>query len=219
MKHLLLTILAFSLAFTLLAQENGPAEAPAAPAKEAEEQTASKGLSGKVTISADRMEMILKKIAKLDGNVEVVFYPSGETLQSLKKQFKGDDIRVILNADHMTVFFPEAGADKENTSSRPEKILATGRIKLHTPDGKSATGDQAAWDLTNGSTIALEGKCTILADGRIMNSSRVVYDFNESRFSAARAIITLPVASRSDSEILPGVKAESGNAPKENQQK
>ena len=215
MKHLLLTILAFALATAVVAQESGTPTSPEAPAVAV--PVSSKGITGKVTVSADRMEMILQKIAKLNGNVEVIFYPSGDTLQNLKKQVKGDDVRVILNADHMTIFFPEAGTGAP--SSRPEKIQATGHVKLHTPDGKSATGDQASWDLLNGSTITLEGKCTLLADGRIMNSSNVVYDFNENLFTAARAIITLPVASRGDSEILPGVKAESGNAPKENQQK
>ena len=199
-----------------------PAEAASenAKSKESEEK---KGIEGKISISADRMEMVLEKIAKLDGNVEIVFIPEGKTLEELRKKLKTSDVRVILNADRMTVFFPEktkgtkavaddgkapAADQKKTSSSAPSKIHANGRVKIHTPDGKSATGEQAVWDFANGNSIMLEGKCTILSDGHVMTSPKVTYNMEENRFVASRAVITLPVGNSAlkDKE-LPGLDA------------
>ncbi|MGN0866806.1 MAG: LptA/OstA family protein [Oligosphaeraceae bacterium] len=156
--------------------------------------------SGTVTIAADRMEMTLQHSATLEGNVEVVFLPAGETLQTLQKQIPGEDQRVVLNADQMEVFFQEG-------SSTPRRIQATGRVRIHTADGKSATGDQGMWELEDGgNAIILEGKCTILADGRVMTSSRIRYDLKENRFEAARAVLTLPVDGREEASPLELVK-------------
>ena len=180
LASLILLLLTLALPASLKAQEN-----PTAP------ETTNTPVSGTVTIAADRMEFVLRKTASLEGNVEVVFTPQGETLEQFKKQVQGDDVRVILNADRMTVLFPEA----EEGSSRPQKIQAFGKVRIHTPDGKSATGDQGLWDLAGGSAIILEGDCTVLADGRVLTSSRITYDLKENRFQAARAVLTLPVES------------------------
>ncbi len=178
---ILLLLLTLALPASLKAQET-PTDA---------ETTSNTPVSGTVTIAADRMEFVLRKTASLEGNVEVVFTPQGETLEQFKKQVQGDDVRVILNADRMTVLFPEA----EEGSSRPQKIQAFGKVRIHTPDGKSATGDQGLWDLAGGSAIILEGDCTVLADGRVLTSSRITYDLKGNRFQAARAVLTLPVES------------------------
>lgn len=177
---ILLLLLTLALPASLKAQETT-----------ADAETTSTPVSGTVTIAADRMEFVLRKTASLEGNVEVVFTPQGETLEQFKKQVQGDDVRVILNADRMTVLFPET----EEGSSRPQKIQAFGKVRIHTPDGKSATGDQGLWDLAGGSAIILEGDCTVLADGRVLTSSRITYDLKENRFQAARAVLTLPVES------------------------
>lgn len=189
------------------------------------EEEEKKGVEGKVSISADRMEMVLEKVAKLDGNVEIVFIPEGQTLEDLKKQVKSSDVRIILNADHITVFFPEKAAVTEKdeaskepkanavsgaktSSSAPSKIMASGRVKIHTPDGKSATGEQAVWDFTNGNSIMLEGKCTIMSEGHILTSPKVTYNMEENRFVASRAVITLPVGnSTMKNKDLPGLDA------------
>ncbi|GEM_PF-4364734 len=189
MKKALSILVALLLCSTAFAQETTSPEQSQQPAKA---ETKNLPLTGKVTIAADHMETILKKIAKLDGNVEVTFIPTEETLEKLKKQFQGDEVRLILNSDHMTLFFAEENGE---ATSRPEKIQATGRVRIHTPDGRSATGDQAEWDMSNGGAIVLEGKCTVLADGRVMNSTRITYDIQENRLNAERAIITLPVQS------------------------
>lgn len=188
-------LLLLALAPAATAQEpQEPATPPAAalPAEEMQEEEKTP-VSGTVTIAADRMEFILRKTASLEGNVEVVFTPQGETLEQFKKQVQGDDVRVILNADRMTILFPEG----EEDFSRPRKIQAFGKVRIHTPDGKSATGDQGLWDLAGGSAILLEGDCTVLADGRVLTSSRITYDLKENRFQAARAVLTLPVESSS----------------------
>lgn len=187
-------LLLLALAPAATAQEpQDPATTPAAtaPAEEVQQEEEKTPVSGTVTIAADRMEFILRKTASLEGNVEVVFTPQGETLEQFKKQVQGDDVRVILNADRMTVLFPEG----EEDASRPQKIQAFGKVRIHTPDGKSATGDQGLWDLAGGSAILLEGDCTVLADGRVLTSSRITYDLKENRFQAARAVLTLPVES------------------------
>lgn len=188
----LLTLVLFSLAF---AQETPAPAQTTQPTTATEEKSIP--LTGKVTIAADHMEAVLKNYTKLDGNVEITFIPSGETLAKLKKQIQSDEIRVILNADHMTLFFAEENGE---TSSRPDKIQANGRVRIHTPDGRSATGDQAEWDMANGGTITLQGKCTVMADGRVMNSTRITYDLKENRLNAERAIITLPVQSSGKQE-------------------
>ncbi len=185
MSPLLRLLLLLALAAPLVAQEppqNAQPQRPSSP-------------TGTVTIAADRVEMTLQKSAMLEGNVEVVFLPDGETRQTLQKQIPGEDQRVILNADQMKVFFREG-------SSTPAKIQAIGRVRIHTADGKSATGDQGMWDLEGENAIFLEGKCTILADGRVMTSSRIRYDLKENRFEAARAVLTLPVESRKDTSPL-----------------
>ncbi len=189
MSRLLLCLLLLSALPLAIAQQDP-----------APEEGRSAGTSGTVTIAADRMEMTLQHSANLEGNVEVVFLPAGETLQTLQKQIAGEDQRVVLNADQMKVFFQEG-------SSTPRRIQATGRVRIHTADGKSATGDQGLWELENGgNAIILEGKCTILADGRVMTSSRIRYDLKENRFEAARAVLTLPVESREDTSPLDLVK-------------
>ncbi len=179
---ILLLLLTLALPASTKAQQTTPADA----------DSNSTPVSGTVTIAADRMEFVLRKTASLEGNVEVVFTPQGETLAQFQKQVQGDDVRVILNADRMTVLFPEGG---EGAGSRPQKIQAFGKVRIHTPDGKSATGDQGLWDLAGGSAIILEGDCTVLADGRVLTSSRITYDLKENRFQAARAVLTLPVES------------------------
>lgn len=189
-------LLAISLAFTAIALFAQATESTDAPAKTS--------VSGKVTIAADRMEMELKKSAQLDGNVEVVFIPEGDTLESMRSQLPGDNVRIILNADHMTVFYPE-----DEASSSPDRIQATGRVRIHTPDGKSATGDQAQWDMKGTGTIVLEGNCTVVAEGRVMNSARITYHIQENRFEAARAVITIPIEGKSDKKpgLIPGLDA------------
>lgn len=189
-------LLAISLAFTAIALFAQATESTDAPAKTS--------VSGKVTIAADRMEMELKKGAQLDGNVEVVFIPEGDTLESMRSQLPGDNVRIILNADHMTVFYPE-----DDASSSPDRIQATGRVRIHTPDGKSATGDQAQWDMKGTGTIVLEGNCTVVAEGRVMNSARITYHIQENRFEAARAVITIPIEGKGDKKpgLIPGLDA------------
>lgn len=189
-------LLAISLAFTAIALFAQTTESTDAPAKTS--------VSGKVTIAADRMEMELKKSAQLDGNVEVVFIPEGDALESMRSQLPGDNVRIILNADHMTVFYPE-----DEASSSPDRIQATGRVRIHTPDGKSATGDQAQWDMKGTGTIVLEGNCTVVAEGRVMNSARITYHIQENRFEAARAVITIPIEGKSDKKpgLIPGLDA------------
>ncbi len=189
MSRLLLCCLLVALLSLAYAQQSFPGEEPRPSSP-----------SGTVTIAADRMEMTLQHSATLEGNVEVVFLPAGETLQTLQKQISGEDQRVVLNADQMEVFFQEG-------TSTPQRIQATGRVRIHTADGKSATGDQGMWELgEGGNAIILEGKCTILADGRVMTSSRIRYDLKENRFQAARAVLTLPVENRGDSSPLDLVK-------------
>ena len=145
---------------------------------------------GKVTISADRFEWAIGNVLKLDGNVLV------------------EDSAMTLNSEHMLVFFAqkdkEGAAEKESAegSMSVEKIEASGRVMVRTADDtRSATGDRGLYEAAK-DIITLDGDCTIMANGSVMRSNRVIFDRKRQTVSADRAVITIPTGnSRSDSAL------------------
>ena len=169
---LMLAMCVFALAGVLHAQEN---EAP-----EPTKDTA----PGKVTVAAERMEMLLGEVIKLDGDVMV------------------EDNRYTLTCEHGMIYLKQK--DGEKTASGDDdkdlgnntvldRIEATGRVMVRTHDGKqSATGDRARYERDT-ERITLDGDCTILAEGRVMRSARVVYDVKAGTITASRTSITIPL--------------------------
>lgn len=140
--------------------------------------------SSRVTVAAERMEMLLGQIIKLDGDVLV------------------EDDRYTLTCEHGLIYLRQDGEKKPEEPSGDgagnnvelDRIEATGRVMVRTHDGsQSATGDRARYD-RDAERITLEGNCTILADGRVMRSARVVYDVKSGKISSSRTSITIPVA-------------------------
>lgn len=140
--------------------------------------------SSHVTVAAERMEMLLGQIIKLDGDVLV------------------EDDRYTLTCEHGLIYLRQDGEKKPEEPSGDgagnnvelDRIEATGRVMVRTRDGsQSATGDRARYD-RDAERITLEGNCTILADGRVMRSARVVYDVKSGKISSSRTSITIPVA-------------------------
>lgn len=139
--------------------------------------------SSRVTVAAERMEMLLGQIIKLDGDVLV------------------EDDRYTLTCEHGLIYLRQDGEKKPEEPSGDgggnsvelDRIEATGRVMVRTRDGsQSATGDRARYD-RDAERITLEGNCTILADGRVMRSARVVYDVKSGKISSSRTSITIPV--------------------------
>lgn len=143
---------------------------------------------GKVTIAAERMEMLLGEVIKLDGDVLV------------------EDSRYTLTCEHGLIFLrPKDDADGQSGHSGSDgqslgngavldRIEASGRVMVRTHDGtQSATGDRARYD-KEAERITLEGNCTILADGRVMRTARVVYDVKAGTITASRTSITIPLS-------------------------
>jgi lipopolysaccharide transport protein LptA len=162
-----------------------PAMLVAAEKKEKEAQRDSK-----VTISADRFEWAIGNVLKLDGNVLV------------------EDAAMTLNSEHMLVFFTKKD-DKdgaaEETSMNVEKIEASGRVMVRTADDtRSATGDRGLYDAAK-DIITLDGDCTIMANGSVMRSNRVIFDRKRQTVSAARAVITIPTGNNRGDSALDGI--------------
>lgn len=143
----------------------------------AAEEKAPAAEADKMTISADRFEWTIGNVLKLDGNVLV------------------QDSAMSLNSEHMLVFFEEE-KDKEGKSgdagsTNIKRIEVTGRVMVRTADNsRSATGDRGVYEADK-ETITLDGDCTILADGAVMRSNRVVFDRKKQTVTAERGTISI----------------------------
>ncbi len=141
---------------------------------------------GKITVAAERMEMLLGEVIKLDGDVMV------------------EDNRYTLTCEHGMIYLKQkddaqSDATKEkaddglNNNAVLDRIEATGRVMVRTHDGKqSATGDRARYERES-ERITLDGDCTILSEGRVMRCARVIYDVKAGTITASRTSITIPL--------------------------
>jgi len=162
------------------------------------------------SITADRMEVLIGQVVRLEGNVIVAD----------SKMEMYSDIMMVFMKNKEGAEMSQKDEDKEkkkddlSSAARGivvDRIEAYGHVKIQTLDGnkRSATGERGIYNKKD-DILTLEGNCTLMTDGNVMNCIRVIYDRKNDRIFSDRATIVIPMDEKSgDNGDGKGVSIES----------